>query len=118
MLAHPSIGIFVTHCGWNSTLESICFGVPVICWPFFAEQQTNCRYACTAWGIGTEVNQDVTRDEIETLVKEVMEGDKGKEMRQKTHEWKEKAMAATDIGGSSYKSFERLIEDSGGGRGG
>jgi UDP:flavonoid glycosyltransferase YjiC (YdhE family) len=111
VLAHPSIGVFVTHCGWNSTLESICFGVPVICWPFFAEQQTNCRYACTTWGIGMEVNQDVTRDEIETLVKEVMEGDKGKEMRQKTLEWKDKAVAATDIGGSSYKSFERLIEE-------
>jgi UDP:flavonoid glycosyltransferase YjiC (YdhE family) len=111
VLAHPLIRVFVIHCGWNSTLESICFGVPVICWPFFAEQQTNCRYACTTWGIGTEVNQDVTRDEIETLVKEVMEGDKGKEMRQKTLEWKEKAVAATDIGGSSYKSFERLIEE-------
>ncbi|XP_059433579.1 linamarin synthase 2-like [Corylus avellana] len=110
VLAHPSIGVFVTHCGWNSTLESICFGVPVICWPFFADQQTNCRYACTTWGIGTEVNHNVKRDEIEAVVKEVMEGDKGKEMRQKTLEWKKKAMVATDIGGSSYKSFERFIE--------
>jgi UDP:flavonoid glycosyltransferase YjiC (YdhE family) len=111
VLAHPSIGLFLTHCGWNSTLESICYGVPIICWPFFSEQHTNCRYACTTWGIGMEVNPDVKRDEIEALVKEVMKGDKGKEMRQKALEWKKKAVEATDIGGSSYKNFERLIEE-------
>jgi UDP:flavonoid glycosyltransferase YjiC (YdhE family) len=111
VLAHPSIGVFLTHCGWNSILESICVGVPVICWPFFAEQQTNCRYACTTWGIGMEVNHDVKRDEIEELVKEVIEGDKGKVMRQKALEWKKKAVEANDIRGSSYQSFERLIKD-------
>jgi UDP:flavonoid glycosyltransferase YjiC (YdhE family) len=111
VLAHPSTGVFLTHCGWNSTVESICGGVPVICWPFFAEQQTNCRYACTTWEIGMEVNEDVKRDEIEALVKEMMEGDKGKAMRQKAEEWKKKAVKATDIGGSSYKSFEKLIEE-------
>jgi hypothetical protein len=111
VLAHPSIGVFLTHCGWNSTSESICSGVPVICWPFFAEQQTNCRYACTTWGIGMEVNHDVKRDEIEALVKEVMQGNKGKAMRQKALEWKKKAVEATNIGGSSYQSFERLIKE-------
>ena len=111
VLAHPSIGVFLTHCGWNSILESICSGVPIICWPFFAEQQTNCRYVCTIWGIGMEVNHDVKRDEIEELVKEVMEGNKGKAMRQKILEWKKKAVEATDIKGSSYQSFERLIKD-------
>jgi UDP:flavonoid glycosyltransferase YjiC (YdhE family) len=111
VLSHPSIGVFLTHCGWNSTLESICSGVPIICWLFFAEQQTNCRYACTTWGIGMEINHDVKRDEIEALVKEVMEGDKGKAMRQKTLEWKQKAVETTDIGGSSYQSFERLIKE-------
>jgi hypothetical protein len=111
VLSHPSIGVFLTHCGWNSTLESICSGVPVICWPFFAEQQTNCRYACITWGIGMEVNHDVNRDEIEALVKEMMEGDKGKGMRQNTLEWKQKALETTDIGGSSYQSFERLIKE-------
>lgn len=109
VLAHPSVGVFLTHCGWNSTLESVCGGVPVICWPFFAEQQTNCRYACTSWGIGMEVNNDVKRDEIEALVKEMMAGDKGKASRQKAVEWKKKAEEAAEIGGSSYKNFERLI---------
>lgn len=111
VLAHPSVGVFLTHCGWNSTLESVCSGVPVICWPFFADQQTNCRYACTTWGIGMEVNHDVKRDELAALVKEMMEGDKGKAARQKAIEWKKKAEEVTDIGASSYKNFERLIKE-------
>jgi hypothetical protein len=111
VLAHPSIGVFLTHCGWNSTLESVCAGVPIICWPFFADQQPNCRYACTNWGIGMEVNHDVKRDEVKELVKEMIQGDKGKATKQKALEWKNKAMEATDIGGSSYKDFERLIKE-------
>jgi hypothetical protein len=110
VLAHPSIGVFLTHCGWNSMLESVSAGVPIICWPFFAEQQTNTRYACTIWETGVEVNHDVKRDEIEALVKEMMEGGKGKTTRQKAKEWKKKAMEATDIEGPSYKNFERLIK--------
>ncbi|KAI4305817.1 hypothetical protein L6164_029160 [Bauhinia variegata] len=110
VLAHPSIGVFLSHCGWNSTIESIAAGVPMICWPFFAEQQTNCRYACTTWGLGMEVNDDVKREEIEALVNEAIKGDKGKEMRQKGLEWKEKAKKATDIEGSSYNDLNRFLE--------
>lgn len=111
VLSHPSVGAFLTHCGWNSTLESISAGVPMICWPFFAEQQTNCKYACTTWGIGMEINHDVRREEIAKLVKEMMMGEKGMEMKQKSLEWKKKAIRATDVGGSSYNDFYKLIKE-------
>jgi hypothetical protein len=111
VLAHPSIGGFLTHCGWNSTLEAISSGVPTICWPFFAEQQTNCRYLCNVWKIGMEINHDVKRDEITKLVMEIMEGEKGKEMREKCLELKKKAIDATDLGGSSYNNFHSLIKE-------
>ncbi|KAM3694560.1 hypothetical protein ACJW31_07G067100 [Castanea mollissima] len=68
ILKHQSIGGFVTHNGWNSTLEAVCGGVPMISWPFFAEQQTNCRYCCTEWGIGMEIDNNVHRDDVEMLV--------------------------------------------------
>ncbi|KAL7611772.1 hypothetical protein Lser_V15G06818 [Lactuca serriola] len=111
VLAHPSIGGFLTHCGWNSTTESISEGVPLICWPFFADQQTNCRYSCIEWGIGMEINHDVKRNEVEVLVKEMLLGNNGKEMRRKANEWKTKAKEANDIGGSSYNNFHRFIKE-------
>ncbi|XP_058179556.1 linamarin synthase 2-like [Rhododendron vialii] len=111
VLKHPSTGAFLTHCGWNSTIEAVCGGTPVICWPYFADQQTNCRYACTTWGMGVEVNNDVKRDEVEALVREMMEGEGGKKMRSKAKEWKKKAEEAVDVGGSSYNNFDRFIKE-------
>ncbi|XWS41592.1 hypothetical protein CRYUN_Cryun17cG0095100 [Craigia yunnanensis] len=111
VLSHPSVGAFLTHCGWNSALESISGGKPVICWPFFDEQPTNCLYLCTLWGIGMEISHDVKRDEVTTLVKKTMEGDKGKQMKNKALEWKKKAEEATNIGGSSYNNFNKFIND-------
>ncbi|XP_031383071.1 7-deoxyloganetin glucosyltransferase-like isoform X2 [Punica granatum] len=111
VLNHPAIGGFLTHCGWNSILESLCGGIPVICWPFFAEQQTNCLYCRTDWGIGLEIDGDVKRDEVEKLVKELMEGEKGSEMRKKAAEWKRMAEEAVSPGGSSYQNLENLLAE-------
>lgn len=112
VLAHPSVGAFLTHSGWNSTLEGICGGVPMLCWPFFAEQQVNCRYACTTWGIGLEISSNVKREELEGLVREMMEGENGKVMRNKAVEWKKKSEIACSAskGGSSYVDLERFVE--------
>ncbi|KAI3445746.1 hypothetical protein Pfo_002411 [Paulownia fortunei] len=109
VLAHPSVGGFLTHSGWNSTIECVSEGVPMICWPFFAEQQTNCRYACANWEIGLEIKGEVRRDKVADLVKVLMEGDKGKEMRKKALEWKDKAQSAAKPGGSSHYNLEFLI---------
>ncbi|KAL3724053.1 hypothetical protein ACJRO7_036123 [Eucalyptus globulus] len=111
VLKHQAIGGFLTHSGWNSTLESLCGGVPVICWPFFGDQQTNCLYSCTEWGIGMEIDNDVKKDEVEGLVRELMEGEKGKEMRKKAMEWKAKAEEAIMPGGTSYNNVDKLISE-------
>uniref|UniRef100_A0A5B7C978 Glycosyltransferase n=1 Tax=Davidia involucrata TaxID=16924 RepID=A0A5B7C978_DAVIN len=109
VLHHPAVGVFLTHCGWNSALESISEGVPMISWPFFAEQQTNCFYLCTKWGIGMEIDTDVRREKVEGLVRELMEGEKGKDMKEKAMEWKKRAEEATKPGGSSFINFNILV---------
>ncbi|ERN14731.1 hypothetical protein AMTR_s00038p00233280 [Amborella trichopoda] len=111
VLSHPSVGGFLTHAGWNSTLESICNGVPMICWPFFAEQPMNCRYACSKWGIGMEISSGLKREEVEGLVRELMEGEKGRELRSRVKIWKETSKAAIKFGGSSYCNLDRLIKE-------
>jgi len=111
VLAHPAIGVFLTHSGWNSTLESVCAGVPMICWPFFADQQTNCRFCCKEWGIGVEI-EDVERDQIERLVREMMDGEKGREMKKKAVKWKALAKkAASGPSGSAFVHFEKMIRE-------
>ncbi|KAF3445095.1 hypothetical protein FNV43_RR14788 [Rhamnella rubrinervis] len=109
VLNHPSIGGFLTHCGWNSILETISAGVPMLCWPFFADQQTNCWYACNEWGLGMEIDSDVKRNEVEKLVIELMEGDKGKAMKIKALEWKKLAEKATGPTGSSSINLDELV---------
>ncbi|KAL6851450.1 hypothetical protein ACP4OV_020383 [Aristida adscensionis] len=111
VLGHEALGVFLTHCGWNSTLESICGGVPMVCWPFFAEQQTNCRYTCTEWGIGVEIGGEVRRGEVEALIREAMEGEKGREMRRRVEELRDSAVAAARPGGRAMRNVERLIDE-------
>jgi hypothetical protein len=111
VLRHEAVGVFLTHSGWNSTLESLCGGVPMLCWPFFAEQQTNSRYGCMEWGVAMEIGHDVRREAVEAKIREAMCGEKGKEMKRRAVEWREAGARATRPGGRSYANLEKLVAD-------
>ncbi|GMP45937.1 hypothetical protein CsSME_00014271 [Camellia sinensis var. sinensis] len=108
VLSDPSVGGFLTHCGWNSTLESLC-----ICCVgfFFSRQLTNCWLCCKDWGIGMEINSDVKREEVESLVRELIGGgEKRKKMKRNVMEWKNLGEDATACSvGSSYLNFDKLV---------
>ena len=109
VLNHPSVGGFLTHCGWNSTLESLSAGVPMLCYPFFGEQQTNCWFTCNQVGAGLEIDNDVKRGQVEELVRVLMEGEKGKEMRSKAMEIRKLAKEATSPHGTSSINLDNLV---------
>eukprot|EP00258_Populus_trichocarpa_P012566 XP_002322563.2 7-deoxyloganetin glucosyltransferase isoform X1 [Populus trichocarpa] len=111
VLNHPAVGGFLTHSGWGSTIESLCAGLPLACWPFFADQAMNCRYSCNEWGVGMEIDNNVKREEVEMLVKELMEGEKGEKMRGKAMEWKRLAEEAVGPEGTSSINLDKFIHE-------
>lgn len=110
VLAHPAVGCFLTHSGWNSTLESIAAGKPMLCWPFFADQQINSRFVSAVWGIGLDMKDLCGRSIVEKMVREVMEGEKSEELRRNAMEMAQMAKKSVAEGGSSYNDFQKLIQ--------
>ncbi|VAI81954.1 unnamed protein product [Triticum turgidum subsp. durum] len=111
VLKHAAVGLFVTHCGWNSLLEAVVAGLPVLAWPVFAEQTTNCRQVLECWRNGMALPGKVESGAVSGLVREMMSGELGKEKRAKAAEWRAAAEAAAVEGGSSLRSVARLVND-------
>jgi hypothetical protein len=122
VLSHRSVGRFVSHCGWNSTLESVWCGVPLATWPMFAEQNINAFQFVKELGSAVEIKMDykkefmsndgeiVSAELIESGIRKLMEDDKESEVRKKVKEMKAKSRAAVSEGGSSYKTIDLFIQ--------
>ncbi|KAJ6960841.1 UDP-glycosyltransferase 88A1 [Populus alba] len=114
ILNHSSIGGFVTHCGWNSTLEAVCAGVPMVAWPLYAEQRLNRVVLVEEMKLALSMNESedgfVRADEVEKKVRGLMESEEGELIRERAIAMKNAAKAAMDEGGSSYTAFSKLIE--------
>ncbi|KAL5730943.1 hypothetical protein ACHQM5_003719 [Ranunculus cassubicifolius] len=111
VLAHPSVGAFWTHNGWNSTLESICEGVPMLCWPCFGDQMVNARYVSEVWRVGFMLENGLEHVEIERYIRRLMLKDNNKEreeMMLRVQDLKEKAEICLRKEGSSCKSLTNL----------
>ncbi|KAJ8563359.1 hypothetical protein K7X08_031811 [Anisodus acutangulus] len=126
ILSHPAIGGFLTHCGWNSTLEGISVGVPMITWPLFAEQFLNERFLVDVLKTGVSVGPhkivhlgeeekyevQVRKEEITKAIRTTMDKEiEGKERRKRAKEVGEMAKGAVEAGGSSHLSLTLLIKE-------
>ncbi|KAG2663080.1 hypothetical protein I3760_16G010200 [Carya illinoinensis] len=121
ILSHPAIGGFLSHCGWNSMLESISMGVPLLAWPMLgvSEQELNAKFIISGWGAGImiphrgdggEKIMTVGCDVICNRVKELMGGGKGRKAREKAQALGIKARGAVKKCGSAYKKLDQLID--------
>nr|GME21355.1 crocetin glucosyltransferase, chloroplastic-like [Ipomoea batatas] len=116
VLFHKSIGCFLTHCGWNSTLESLVASMPIVACPHFSDQFTNAKLVEEVWGTGlwARANEKkvVEREEIKRCLEIVMGGgERGEEIRKNANKWASLAVEAMKEGGSSNRNLKKFLED-------
>ncbi|XP_044972730.1 anthocyanidin 5,3-O-glucosyltransferase-like [Hordeum vulgare subsp. vulgare] len=114
VLAHGSVGGFVTHCGWNSVLEAVMAGVPMLGWPLYAEQRMNKVLLVEGMQLGVAVERGedgfVTAEEIERKVTWLMGSDGGRELRERTLAAMRGAREALSDGGDSRAALLQLVQ--------
>ncbi|XP_072087386.1 UDP-glycosyltransferase 83A1-like [Arachis hypogaea] len=110
VLRHPAIACFISHCGWNSTLEGLSNGVPFLCWPYFADQFFDKIYICDEWkvGLGFDLDENgmISREEIKVKVDKLLSDEN---IRFKARELKKKLMKDVDVGGRSSENLNKFI---------
>ncbi|PRQ43071.1 putative 7-deoxyloganetic acid glucosyltransferase [Rosa chinensis] len=112
VLAHKSMGGFLTHSGWNSTLESIVAGIPMICWPNLGDHYIISRTVCEKWKIGLRLKENCDRKDIETMIRMLMEFKRG-EIQSSMDSISKVARDSVTNGGSSNHNLQMLIQDIG-----
>jgi len=117
VLAHPSVACFVTHCGWNSSMEALTLGVPMLTFPAWGDQVTNAKFLVDVYGVGIKLGYGqtekkiVSRDVVNKCLLEATEGSKAEELKQKALKWKRAAEAAVAENGSSAMNLDAFVKD-------
>ncbi|KAL5167229.1 UDP-glycosyltransferase 74E1 [Glycine soja] len=114
VLDHEAIGCFVTHCGWNSTLEALSLGVPVVAMPYWSDQSTNAKQIVDVWKMGIRATVDdekkiVRREVLKRCIMEIMKSERGKEVKSNMVQWKALAARAVSEEGSSHKNIAEFV---------
>lgn len=114
VLNHKAVGGFITHCGWNSVLEAVCAGVPMVAWPLYAEQRLNRQFLVDEMKLALKMNEMeggfVTAAEVDKRVRQLMDPEGGKVIRETVQARKEEAKLAVEDGGSSVLALAKLVD--------
>ncbi|KAF3960685.1 hypothetical protein CMV_014625 [Castanea mollissima] len=120
------VGGFLTHCSWNSIIEAICAGVPMLTWPLFADQFLNEKLVVhilkiavsvgvedpVLWGEEEKIGVLVKKEDVVGAIDRLMdEGEETEERRKRARELGEMAKSSVDDGGSSQLNLTLLIQD-------
>ncbi|KAL6888180.1 hypothetical protein ACP4OV_009206 [Aristida adscensionis] len=112
VLSHPATAAFVSHCGWNSTLEGVAAGVPMLAWPLYAEQRMNAAVLTEVTGValrlGAAADGLIAREEIAAAVRELMDGEMGREVGRRAGDLRQAAARAWAADGSSRRAMEEV----------
>ncbi|CAL5372266.1 unnamed protein product [Camellia sinensis] len=112
VLSHPSVACFLSHCGWNSTMEGVSNGVPFLCWPYFADQFLNQAYICVVWKVGLGFSngdesgiskQGLIKDKVEQLLGDIT-------FKERALDLKELTAKSVREGGCSYRNLNNFVE--------
>ncbi|KAG2548812.1 UDP-glycosyltransferase 86A1-like [Panicum virgatum] len=112
VLSHAAVGAFLTHCGWNSVLESVWAGVPMLCFPLLTDQITNRRLVAREWRAGVSIGDRgaVAADEVRARIQGVMGGEEGEKLREQVRKLRATLQAAVAHGGSSRSNFDEFVD--------
>ncbi|KAA8531647.1 hypothetical protein F0562_006636 [Nyssa sinensis] len=113
VLRHQAVSCFLSHCGWNSTLEAVVAGVPVIAFPEWIDQPTNAKLLVDVFKMGVRMRPEedgiVTKGEVERCIFEITDGPRASEMKKRAMDLREAAKKAVADGGSSDRNVDHFI---------
>ena len=117
VLAHPSVAFTVSHCGWNSSLEALSSGAPVVAFPQWGDQLINAKFLVDEFKVGVRLcrgvteNKLITRDEVEKCLMEATTGPKAAEMKKNAMKWKKAAELTVAEGGPSERNLQCFVDE-------